>query len=150
MTNEPESAVLQPVKIKTVPTFKEGIPNEFFNLIKEYFAHSDRERLLELLNSSSSAGEPLVFNGAGNQLADAFKQLFDSNLIVGCNKAELEKWILQNFKYCDKGVSKNYTEKYLQDIISSNTKACRSPLFDVRKAPGGQFYLSLLSRNNRK
>ena len=37
----------------------------------------------------------------------------------------------------------------LSDMISSNTKACQSPIFDVRKN-GGQFYLSPIPRNNKK
>lgn len=80
--------------------------------------------------------------------AHAFKQLFDSNLIVGCNKAELENCIQQNFQYRDRGVVKNYKEKYLQDIISSNTKTCHSPLFDVRRTEG-RLYLIPLTRNNK-
>ena len=75
----------------------------------------------------------LVFMGNGKQLAEAFKQLFDANLIAACNKAELQNWIKTHFVYREKGIQKNLTEKYLQDIISSNTKACKSPLFDARK-----------------
>ena len=143
------SATIQLPTPKTKPTFKEEIANELFILVKEYFNEPDRKRLMNLLYSTDFAGEPMVFNGAGNQLADAFKQLFDANLIVGCNKVGLEKWIQQNFRCHDKGVVKRFTEKYLLDMISSNTKACQSPLFDVRKTTGGQFYLSPLSRNNR-
>jgi len=133
-------------KGKARPVFKEGIAEEFFSLVKEYFAAEDGEKIMSLLISNALQPEPFVFNGAGNQLADAFKQLFDSNLIVGCNKAELEDWIQKNFRYRDRGITKSYTEKYLQDIISSNTKACQSPIFDVKKN-NGQFYLSPLTRN---
>ena len=104
---------------------------------------------MKLLNATGTLGEPLFFSGAGNQLADAFKQLYDSSLIVGCNKAELEEWILTNFIYRDKGIQKNYTQKYLQDMISSNTKSCQSPLFDVRRSEG-KLYLFALTRNNKK
>ena len=38
-------------------------------------------------------------------------------------------------------MQKSFTEKYLQDIISSNTKACQSLLFDVRRSEG-KLYLS--------
>jgi hypothetical protein len=133
---------------RATPTFKEGIKSDLFNLIREHFSAGEKEVLMDLLDSPGSSGEPLVFNGAGNQLADAFKQLFDSNLIVGCNKAELEAWILQHFRYRDGNMVKSYTEKYLQDMISSNTKACQSPLFDVRKT-GGEFGLYPLIRNNK-
>jgi hypothetical protein len=135
-------------KRKSWPVFKEGIAEEFFNLVREYFAVESGEKIKNLLLSNECPSSPFIFNGAGNQLADAFKQLFGSNLIVGCNKAELENWIQDNFQYRDKGIVKSYTEKYLQDMISSNTKACQSPIFDVRKN-GGQLYLSPLTRNTR-
>lgn len=134
---------------RATPTFKEGIKIDFYNLIREHFSADEKERLKDLLNSPASSVEPLEFHGAGNQLADAFKQLFDSNLIVGCNKAELEAWIMQHFRFRDGNNVKSYTEKYLQDMISSNTKACQSPLFDVRKT-GSEFVLTPLIRNNKK
>lgn len=133
-------------KSKSWPVFKEGIAEEFFNLVKEYFAAESSEKIKNLLFSNEFPSSPFIFNGAGNQLADAFKQLFDANLIVGCNKAELKNWILQNFQYRDKGVTKSYTEKYLQDMISSNTKACQSPIFDVKRTEG-RLCLLPLTRN---
>ena len=136
-------------KRKSWPVLKEGVAEEFFNLVREYFAAESSGEIKNLLISNKPPSEPFVFNGAGNQLADAFKQLFDANMIVGCNKAELENWIQQNFQYRDKGIVKSYTEKYLQDMISSNTKACQSPIFDVRKN-GNALYLSPLIRKNRK
>lgn len=134
-------------KGKSWPVFKEGIAEEFFNLVKEYFAKESSEKIKSLLITNEFPSTPFVFNGAGNQLADAFKQLFDSNLIVGCNKAELEDWIRQHFTYRDKGAVKRYTEKYLQDMISSNTKACQSPLFDVKRTEGRLILVPLTRRN---
>lgn len=149
LSKEPEALLPQTsARIKATPAFKEGIAEELFNLIKHYFTPGDQPRLLTFLTTSKPAEELLVFNGAGNQLADAFKQLFDANLIVGCNKSELENWILLNFQYRDKGMQKSYTEKYLQDMIFSNTKSCQSPLFDVRKNDG-QFYPFPLTKNNK-
>ena len=150
LSKEPEPVLtLAAVRTKAIPVFKEDIAEELFTLVKHYFTPGDHPRLQELLATSKLTGEPLVFNGAGNQLADAFKQLCDANLIVGCNKSELENWIRQNFRYRDKGVQKSFTEKYLQDMISSNTKACQSPLFDVRRSEG-KLYLFSLTRNNKK
>jgi hypothetical protein len=149
---EPDtSPILEPVLIKSRsrPVFREEIADQFFKILREYFIPEDQESFQTLLTSNKSPAQPLVFNGPGNQLADGFKQLIDSNLIVSCNKAELENWIRQNFQYRDKGRVKSYTEKYLQDIISSNTKACQSPLFDVMKKDG-KFLLVPLIRNNRK
>lgn len=133
---------------KAGPVFKEEIVQEFFAVIKNYFSSSHQELLLKVLTTGEDAAEPLLFNGQGNQLADAFKQLYLSNLITSCNKSELERWIQTSFQYRDKGVYKSFSERYLQDIISTNTKGCQSPLFNVKKSEG-QFYLSVLHRNNK-
>jgi len=133
---------------KSSPVFKEEIVPEFFSIIKSYFSSGHQELLLKLLTTGEDAAEPLLFNGQGNQLADAFKQLYLSNLITSCNKSELESWIQTNFRYRDKGVYKSYLERYLQDIISTNTKGCQSPLLDVKKSEG-QFHLSVLHRNDK-
>ena len=133
---------------KAGPVFKEEIVPEFFAIIKSYFSSSHQEILLKLLTTGEDAAEPLLFNSQGNQLADAFKQLYLSNLVTSCNKSELESWIQTNFQYRDKRVYKPYSERYLQDIISTNTKGCQSPLFDVKKS-NGQFYLSVLHRNDK-
>ncbi len=135
-------------EIKAKPSFREDIIGDLFDLLKNYFSANDKNHLLSLLKSDDSTNEPLVFAGNGNQLADTFKQLFDANLIAGCNKAELQHWIMTHFVYREKGRQKKFTEKYLQDIISSNTKACKSPLFDVRRSEG-RLYLFALTRNNK-
>jgi hypothetical protein len=147
---EPEkTAKITPVKKEEqTPVFKEGVAAEFYDLVKDYFKRVDQPHLKSLLTEESKVEHPLSFSGSGNQLADAFKQLFGANLIIGCNKAQLISWIMQHFTYSDKGAVKNYSEKYLLDIISSNTKTCQSPILNVRKKEG-QFVISPLQRNNR-
>jgi hypothetical protein len=135
-------------KEEQTPVFKEGVAAEFYDLVKDYFKPVDQPHLKSLLMGESTANYRLLFSGTGNQLADALKQLFEANLIIGCNKAQLISWIMQHFTYSDKGAVKNYSEKYLLDIISSNTKTCQSPILNVRKKEG-QFVISPLQRNNR-
>lgn len=130
------------------PVFKEGIAEKFYDLIKDYFKSEDQQLLKNLLTTGSNSSEPLIFKGQGNKLSDAFKQLFEANLIISCNKSELIEWILLHFKYIDKGSVRSYTEKYLQDIISSNTKSCQSPILDVRQKDG-HFHVLPVKRNNR-
>jgi hypothetical protein len=130
------------------PVFKEGVADNFYALVKDYFKPGDQLYLKQVLTTETEIDHPLVFNSNGNQLADAFKQLFEASLIVGCNKTQLINWIINHFAYNDKGVVKNYSEKYLLDIISSNTKTCQSPILDIRKKDG-QFVISPLQRNNR-
>lgn len=135
-------------KWEEIPIFKKSIINELFILLKEYFLPEEQGALERLLTTSVTSAGPFTFNGNGNQLADAFKQLFEANLIVGCNKAALEQWILKYFLYLDKGKPKAFTEKYLNDIISSDTKNCQSPILDVKKQDG-QFIILPLERNKR-
>ncbi|WP_018615243.1 hypothetical protein [Segetibacter koreensis] len=139
---EKKNYVKQNRELKLRPVFRKEMVAEFFEIIKNYFPEKDHEPLLQLLSTSKDVEVPLSFNGSGNQLADAFKQLYLSKIIVGCNKTELESWIQKNFQYNDKGVQKQYTEKYLQDIVSSNTKPCQSPLLEVKRIEG-KYYLTV-------
>jgi len=150
VNSEPDNPVVKPLKqqLKAEPVFKELAASDFFDLVKDYFETEDQPLLKELLTSGKEPGTLLLFKDKGNSLADAFKQLFEANLIVGCNKIELIHWIIRNFAFFDKGTPKNYTEKYLQDIISSNTKSCHSPILDVKKRDG-QFLIFPTQKNNR-
>lgn len=136
------------------PTFKTEIISELFALLKDFFMPKDQSELFTLLqNTEITFDRPLVFCGNGNQLADGFKQLFDANLIIGCNKTELNQWILQHFSYKDKENQKNYSEKYLSDIISSDTKVCQSPILDVKKRESGHYGIfptQRIKRNYKK
>lgn len=135
---------------KGAPSFKSPeVIEEFYNILKPYFLNEDREQLANLLQTNSTETGLLLFNGFGNQLADAFKQLLDANLVVGCTQGELENWILNHFLYRDKGKPKKFTEKYLNDIISSTTKQCQSPILDVKKKDDGQFGIFPSQRNKR-
>lgn len=147
---EPEKPTInKPVnREEAKPVFKEGAAEIFYDLIKDYFKSEDQPLLKNLLTSGLDVSGPLIFKGQGNKLSDAFKQLFEANLIISCNKSELIAWILLHFKYTDKGSVRSYTEKYLQDIISSNTKSCQSPILDVRQKDG-HFHILPVKRNNR-
>jgi hypothetical protein len=135
-------------KESPLPIFKNGVADQFVDLIKDHFAVDDQVLLKTLFANGTVTNAPLLFKGNGNQLADAFKQLFEANLIIGCNKIQLINWIIRYFKYADKGVVRAYSEKYLLDIISSNTKSCQSPILNVRKKDG-EFLIVPLQRNNR-
>lgn len=125
---------------KSIPVFKSEIITELFDLLKTYFVPEDQDLLFDLLqDAAQQTKQKIMFYGNGNQLADAFKQLVDANLIVGCNKAELSRWVREHFYYKDKTSQKSYTEKYLNDIISSDTKACQSPILDIKKRENGQY-----------
>jgi hypothetical protein len=110
-----------------IPVFVEGIAEQFFRIFKEYFEEKEQQSLFSLLTNNVSPKAKLLFNSNGNQLADAFKQLIEANLIVSCNKAELESWITVHFQYVSNAQAKSFTAGYLNGIISSDVKICKSP-----------------------
>lgn len=127
----------EPVKIPYnpdagLPKFSELAKEHFLKLLKDYFLESQHAQLSELIDKGTPPETQLIFKGYGNKLADAFKQLYEANLIVGCNKAELEKWILKYFSYSIKDKVSEYTEGWLSAVISSDTKSCKSPILEVR------------------
>ncbi|WP_242923084.1 hypothetical protein [Pontibacter liquoris] len=121
------------------PRFVDGVPESLFEILKGYFTAEDQEQLLSLLQENRSPSSPLLFHGNGNQLADAFKQLYEANLIIGCLKSDLEEWIASHFAYVFRKQQRTLPPGYLAAIISSNAKPCQSPILDVRKQPGGTY-----------
>ncbi|MFC4142346.1 hypothetical protein ACFSNA_18635 [Pedobacter mendelii] len=114
-----------------LPKFNEVARKDFLKLLKDYFLESQYSQLSALINNGTPPDTQMIFNGQGNQLADAFKQLYEANLIVGCNKTELEKWIIKYFLYNNKGNTSEYTEGWISTIISSDKNVCKSPILDV-------------------
>jgi hypothetical protein len=138
-----------PIRIRRYPVFIEGIADQFFIIFKEYFEEKDRQPLLSLLANNIAPRQKLLFNSNGNQLADAFKQLIEANLIVSCSKAELESWIITHFQYVSNAQAKPFTTGYLNGIISSDTKICKSPILDVINSSPGGFSLAAVGRSKK-
>jgi len=114
------------------PKFSHQYVDDFLQLIRTYFSEEHFNQLAALIKSDEQPASQFIFNGNSNKLADAFKQLYEANLIVGCNKAELEKWILKHFLYSNGDKVNEYSEGWLSAIISSDTKICKSPILEVR------------------
>lgn len=115
-----------------LPKFKEQFIEDFLQLMKSYFSEAHHEQLSSIVHRNEPSETQLIFIGNGNQLADAFKQLYEANLIVGCKKSDLEKWIARHFLYATGDTPKEYTEGWLSSIISTDTKICKSPILEVR------------------
>jgi hypothetical protein len=114
------------------PKFNHQYIDDFLQLIRTYFSEEHFSQLDALIKADEQPASQLIFNGNSNKLADAFKQLYEANLIVGCNKAELEKWILKHFLYSNGDKVNEYSEGWLSAIISSDAKVCKSPILEVR------------------
>ena len=137
------------VRVRRHPVFVEGFADQFFKIFKEYFDEKGREALYTLLINNNPPKKKLLFNSNGNQLADAFKQLIEANLIVSCNKAELESWIIDHFQYVSNSLSKPFTAGYLNGIISSDVKICKSPILAVKKNGESGLALIPMPRNKK-
>ena len=114
------------------PKFNHQYIDDFLQLIRTYFSEEHFSQLDALIKADEQPASQMIFNGNSNKLADAFKQLYEANLIVGCNKAELEKWILKHFLYSNGDKVNEYSEGWLSAIISSDAKVCKSPILEVR------------------
>ncbi len=120
-----------PLFILAPITIVQEAREDFYIILKDYFAATDLDNLKSLIINSEEPEQVLTYNGNGNQLADAFKQLYEANLIVGCTKAQLEKWIGRHFCYISNNQLKHFTAGYLNGIISSDVKKCQSPILDI-------------------
>lgn len=114
------------------PKFNHQYIDDFLQLIRTYLSEEHFNQLTALIKLDEQPASQFIFNGNSNKLADAFKQLYEANLIVGCNKAELEKWILKHFLYSNGDKVNEYSEGWLSAIISSDTKVCKSPILEVK------------------
>lgn len=116
------------------PTFKTDIVGQFFDIIKDFFDSSQQPELKKILNDGTNVNEKLVFKDNGKRLADAFKQMYEGGLIVGCSKKALEDWIRKNFLFVFRSKTVEYKAHYLNDIISSNRLSeVKKPLLNVIK-----------------
>ncbi|WP_121812093.1 hypothetical protein [Mucilaginibacter kameinonensis] len=135
--------------IDRYPTFKPGIASQLLDLLREYFVSADHFKLERLLLSDEAPERPLVFRGFGNQLADAFKQLFDARLIVGCQMVDLERWIAPKFNYLsNQAEARELTEGYLNGLMSTKTRPCKSPILKIEQKED-KFYILPTPRNKR-
>ena len=131
------------------PIFTDGTTEQFFNVLKPYFSQEDHSNLSDLLFKNIEPDTSLIFRGNGNQLADAFKQLFDNNIIVGCLQTDLEKWIAPKFLYLSgQGHPRELTEDYLNSLISTKTRPCKSPILKIEQKEA--HFLILPAPRNKK
>jgi hypothetical protein len=123
------------------PNFLAEFIPQVFEILKDFFSRSDQPELLKLLETGGNAEKPLLFIDNGSRLADAFKQLFDCGMVIGCQKKEFEEWICNNFQYRYRNLVKVFTKRYVADIISSSKDRCQKPILNVKqeKATGRYF-----------
>ncbi|MCX6305597.1 MAG: hypothetical protein NT040_11565 [Bacteroidetes bacterium] len=126
-----------------VPIFTPEYIPQIFDLLKGFFSQPHQDELLKILQTGGNASKCLLFSDSGSRLADAFKQLYDCDIIKGCQKKELENWIGQNFQYRHRDKVTKFTPRYLNDIISSNKDKCQKPILNIKlEKATGNFIIS--------
>jgi hypothetical protein len=152
VTAEPELSEEQLSTTKIVgyyPTFQPGVAEQLFNLFKAYFVPEEHPALEKLLLDDEAPASPLLFRGSATQLTDAFKQLYDANLIVGCRKIDLEKWIAPKFMYLSpQSEPRDLPEGYLHSLISEKTRPCKSPILKIERKED-KFFIVPATRNKK-
>jgi len=121
------------LKTEIKPIFKPDDVQTVFDLLKNFFVAEHQSQLYNMLSTGNDAPGSLIFLDNGNRLADSFKQLIDADIITGCQKKELENWIFRNFKYRNNQRIKDFTPRYLNDIISTTNDSCRNPILNVTR-----------------
>jgi hypothetical protein len=91
--------------------------------------HPDLEKLLK--------GERipilLAFQDNGNQLTDAFKQLYEKRVITGCTRAELQEWVVKHFTFYNNRTRKQ--QRFKADTVERNISGdrhCKNPIITVK------------------
>ena len=115
------------------PKFKKEITKEFIDLLKDYFPDDQQKEFVKLIARGEKPSRKLRFEGAANKLAYSFKQLIESESIVGCTKTELEKWLSENFENKYSGKTQALKITTLNQTISTNVRPYKNPIFEIRK-----------------
>ena len=120
-----------PKSIEKRPIISESAISPFFEILKEFFALEQQPLLKTLLQTGAGAGQHLIFLSNGKRLADSFKKLYEHQFITGCQKQDLEQWILSNFKYQPKSQIKSFSSDYIEKCISRNSWPCKDPIIEI-------------------
>ena len=114
--------------------FNEKYIKAIYSNLKFQFDEKERPSFEKLLHGEAIEGK-LTFRNSGNQLADIFKQFYQlTNVIINCDQADLEDWLVMNFLYYDmtkKGRIAEFKKGYLIRLISGTLDPCKSPLFEI-------------------
>ena len=130
---QPDNTKAKQGIIERKPVLKPEAVKAVFDILKDFFSTVQQNELKQLLETGINNSQHLIFLSNGNRLADAFKQLIKADIITQCGQNELESWIAKNFKYTYRKEVKEYSDRYLNDIISTNKDKCQKPLLNVIK-----------------
>jgi hypothetical protein len=121
---------LEIIEIK--PVLKAEAIQPLFEIIKVFFNVQQQTELKQILETGNTINGKLLFKGSGHRLADTFKKLIDNNFYT-CQKQDLEKWILMNFKFLNKNKPSDFKTSVLNKYISTYSTNCKNPLIEINK-----------------
>jgi hypothetical protein len=112
-------------------TIEPEAAKELCAILKPFFNVEQQQDLQQLVLNGTDANGLLYFKDNGNRLADAFKQLWEHSLIIGCQKQDLETFLIGNFQYRFRDKMKTFTPDYAEKCISRNDNPCKNPLIKI-------------------
>ena len=108
--------------------------NLVFHLLKDHFPKEQQEELKRILIEGDDTNHPLYFMDNGTRLAHALRYLKESDIITGCNKKQLEEWLITNFVYKNKkGKIAHFSADYATKLISRNSNICKNPITGLKE-----------------
>jgi len=95
----------------------EELKKQLYNCLLKYFKDVSykaqfQHSITKILNGHYLS-EPILFNGNQSQLVDFFKNLLDNNLIDS-SKADLNRWLCNNFNFTDGNSVKPFNEETIK------------------------------------
>ena len=121
-----------PISIEIKPTIDSDAANQFFNILKGYFEPKQHTELQTILEKGINVNQKLIFKGNANRLTDAFKKLYNARLLTGCQKKDLQKWIVDNFQFFNKKKGAvDFKAKTVEKSIAGNEYRCENPIIKI-------------------
>jgi len=117
--------------IEYKPTFKPEFVQTVFDIIKDFFSPEQQNELKHILETGSHAKQKLHFRDNGNRLTDTFRKLIEHDIIIGCQKIDLIRWIISNFKFTKGNTLSDYIFDTVEKTISRNHYPCKNPIINI-------------------
>jgi hypothetical protein len=129
----------EPIKLK----IKDDHLNNIMEILNLKFEEDDLKELKNRLKNTSTHDRKLLFNGQCASLCDFFYQLMHNNVLsITAPKENIVSWILNNFKYMNKGHATDLKKDTVRKIINNNTRVgARSKIIQVTSRNGIVIFL---------
>lgn len=110
------------------PFFIASSIEDIITTLNSYFDVSQQNELKRIIETGSNTKEKLLFKDSGNRLTDYLKRLFEKDIITSCLKKDLINWIVENFKYTNRGIEKDFIYRTVEKTISGNGQPCKNQI----------------------